>query len=71
MVVLPERAVEISGSGSILLDRCDGTRRGEAIAQWLRANHPDAEGVEDDVYDFIQSMREAGVLEYVDEGSAE
>lgn len=71
MVVLPERAVEISGSGSAILDRCDGTRRGETIAQWLQANHPDADGVEGDVYDFIQSMREAGVLEYVDGTSPE
>ena len=71
MVILPERAVEISGAGATILDRCDGTQRGEAIAQWLREIHPGAEGVEDDVYDFIQSMREGGVLEYSDEGRAE
>lgn len=69
MVVLPERAVEISGAGSEILDHCDGTRRGEEIAQSLRANHPGAPGVEDDVYDFIQSMHEVGVLQYAEETS--
>ena len=67
MVVLPERAVEIAGSGVAILEHCDGQRRGQDIATAMRAQHPDAGEVENDVYDFIQSMHEVGVLEYAEE----
>jgi pyrroloquinoline-quinone synthase len=63
-VVLPERAVEISGSGPEMIALCDGKRRGFEVAETLCARHPDVSGVEADVYDFLLGMKGAGVIEF-------
>jgi pyrroloquinoline-quinone synthase len=62
LVVLPERAVRVSASGREILAVCDGTRDVEAVAAALRARHPEGEGVERDVYDFVERMEGLGVL---------
>jgi len=63
VVVLPERAVKIGGSGGEILGLCDGERMTCEIAAAFRAKHPDAPSAGDDVHDFIDEMRRAGVLE--------
>lgn len=68
MVVLPERAVEIRGSGERILTLCDGTHRGEQIAQEIGTVHPEESAAADDAYDFIASMVAEGVLELGTEG---
>jgi pyrroloquinoline-quinone synthase len=63
MLVLPERAVKVGGSGSEILDLCDGETMTRDIAAAFAAKHPDAENASDDAHDFIDEMRRAGVLE--------
>jgi pyrroloquinoline-quinone synthase len=63
LVVLPERAVRISGSGLAIFAFCDGTRSVEAVAQEMRQRHPAPETVERDCYAFLEEMERLGVLE--------
>jgi pyrroloquinoline-quinone synthase len=63
LVVLPERAVKLTGSGREILAACSGTRSVEEIAAFLRAPHPDAENVERDCYEFLEQMEKLGVIE--------
>ncbi len=63
LVVLPERAVQLNDTGREILARCDGSRTANAIAGDLRRRHPEVEGVESDVHDFLDQMRQLGVLE--------
>ena len=72
MVVLPERAVRVGGSGRAILESCNGERSVDGVAEAMRAAHPapvdeaDAAGsdtLERDVTDFIEEMETAGVLE--------
>lgn len=65
-VVLPERAVELTGSGPEILALCDGSRSGEEIASELAARHADA-SARDDTHDFLSSMRALGVVDLIDE----
>jgi pyrroloquinoline-quinone synthase len=70
-VVLPERAVELTGTGPEILALCDGTRTGQDIASELAARHAahGGDSAEDDAQDFLASMRRLGVIELVpDEG---
>ncbi len=63
LVVLPERAVKLSGSAREILAHCDGEHTGIAIAAAMRERHPDAERIADDVHDFLDEMVRLGVLE--------
>jgi coenzyme PQQ biosynthesis protein PqqD len=63
MVVLPERAVKLGGSGREILALCDGTRSALDIVATLRDVHPDVEGLADDIHDFLDEMVRLGVLE--------
>jgi len=62
LAVLPERAVQIGGSGPDVLRACDGARGAEQIALALREQHGGAQ-IEAEVYDFIERMEKQGVLE--------
>jgi pyrroloquinoline-quinone synthase len=62
LVVLPERAVKLGGSGREILDACDGETSRDAIARSLRARHPEIDGVVEDVHEFFDSMEKLGVL---------
>jgi pyrroloquinoline-quinone synthase len=63
LVVLPERALRLSGSGAEILALCDGRRSTAEIAEAMRARHPDAKSAWDDAHDFIDRLRRQGVLE--------
>jgi pyrroloquinoline-quinone synthase len=63
MVVLPERAVKLSGSGPEILSLCDGARSVLEIAETMRARHPDLPRVWDDTHDFVAALRRQGVLD--------
>ena len=63
LVVLPERAVKLSGSGPELLAACNGSRSIEEIAAGWRARHPEPDGVERDSYEFLEQMERLGVIE--------
>jgi pyrroloquinoline-quinone synthase len=63
VAVQPERAVRLSPSGREILEACDGARDVEGIAALLRTRHPEVEGLERDVFEFLESMEELGVVE--------
>jgi pyrroloquinoline-quinone synthase len=63
LVVLPERAVRLSGSGDEILTLCDGARTRDAIAKELAARHAERESVFEDVHHFLEEMERVGVLE--------
>jgi pyrroloquinoline-quinone synthase len=63
MVVLPERAVKVGGSGGEILALCDGKAMTREIAASFAESHAGAAGASDDVHDFVDEMRRAGVLE--------
>ena len=63
VVVLPERAVKLGGSGPDVLARCDGTHTTREIASAVRALHPSEPAAGDDVHDFVEEMARLGVLE--------
>jgi pyrroloquinoline-quinone synthase len=69
LVVLPERAVRLSGSGREILDLCDGVRSALEIAAELARRHPDEEDVSADAHEFLDEMQRLGVLE-CDAGAA-
>ena len=62
MVVLPERAVRLGGSGREILALCDGERNALEIVGALRERHPDVDTLSDDVHDFLAEMARLGVL---------
>ncbi len=63
LVVLPERAIRLGGSGAEILAACDGERDVEQVAAALRARHPAVPGIERDVLDFLWEMERLGVLD--------
>ena len=64
MVVLPERAVKLGGSGPAILDLCDGSRSSQQLAAALLERHSEREELEDDVHDFLEEMAKLGVVRF-------
>ncbi|MGH0036295.1 MAG: pyrroloquinoline-quinone synthase PqqC [Myxococcota bacterium] len=62
LVVLPERAVRLGGSGREILDLCDGRTASVEIARTLVGRHPEVESIWDDVHHFFEQMDRLGVL---------
>lgn len=67
IVVLPERAVRVGGSGREILALCDGHRTGNDVAAALAARHPDEPRARNDVHDFLEEMAGVGALRFVPE----
>jgi pyrroloquinoline-quinone synthase len=63
LVVLPERAVRLGGSGQEILAACDGERSVEEVAAEMRRLRPEVDGIEADVYEFLEQMEGNRVLE--------
>jgi pyrroloquinoline-quinone synthase len=63
LAVLPERAVRLDGSSRKILTACDGQRCVEEVATEMARLHPEVQGIEGDVYDFLEHMERNGVLE--------
>ncbi len=64
LVLLPERAVKLGGSGRDIIEYCDGARSVDEVAETLRQRHPHASPeLEREVFDFIESMERERVLE--------
>ena len=62
LVLLPERAVELSDSSREILSLCDGTRLPDEIVRALRERHGDDGEVERETHDFLEQMERLGVL---------
>jgi coenzyme PQQ biosynthesis protein PqqD len=63
LVVLPERAVKLTGSAREILALVDGRRTASLIAAVLHERHPEVARITDDVHDFLDEMVRLGVLE--------
>ena len=63
LVVLPERAVRLGGSGEEILALCDGQRSALDVADEMTRRHPDAAAVVTDVHAFLDEMHRLGVVE--------
>ena len=64
LVVLPERAVALKGSGPEILALCDGARSAREIAALLAQRHPEASAVRDQTHDYLGGLVRAGVLDW-------
>ena len=65
LVVLPERALKLGGSGRAILERCDGEHSGADIVRELTA---EAEDAEDDIHrevdEFLAEMEHYGAIRF-------
>ena len=64
VVVLPERAVRVAGSGSEILSLCDGERTGNDVAYEMARRHPQASRARDDAHEFLAELSTAGALRF-------
>lgn len=72
VLVLPERALRIGGSGAEILRLCEAGSTGESIVAALRARHPEVPGIEEVVFSFLDEMLTlGGVVIDEDRGAAE
>ena len=63
VLVLPEHAIRLAGSGAEILALCDGARDRASIHQALEARYPGTEGLAAEVDRFLAEMVEMGGLE--------
>jgi pyrroloquinoline-quinone synthase len=63
MLVLPERALKLGGSGREIVALLDGTRSTGCVAAILAERHGHQAGVAASVHDFIDELTELGALE--------
>ena len=64
LVVLPERAVKLGGSGAAILELCDGKRSAVQIAEAMKRTHAGEARIADDVHDFLEQMGRLGVVRF-------
>ncbi len=67
VLVLPERAIRIGGSGGEILRLCEGGRSRDELVRELRARYPETKGIEREVDRFLSEMLALGGLIRVDE----
>jgi pyrroloquinoline-quinone synthase len=63
MLVLPERAVKLGGSGREIVALLDGTRSAACVAAMLAERHRGQPGVAASVHDFIDELVRLGAVE--------
>jgi pyrroloquinoline quinone biosynthesis protein D len=60
VLVLPERALRIGGSGGEILRICQGGTTAEIIVATMRTRYPETPGIETEVLAFLEEMFELG-----------
>lgn len=65
VLVLPERAIQLSGSGGEILALCDGTRTRDEIVRVLGERYPGTAGLAEEVERFLAEMSGLGGLALV------
>jgi coenzyme PQQ biosynthesis protein PqqD len=63
VLVLPEQAIRLRGSGAEILRLCDGQRDRAAILATLEARYPGTEGLAEELDRFLGEMVAMGGLE--------
>lgn len=66
VLLYPEGLVKLSDSAAEILKRCSDATTVEALIDSLRADFNDAEGLAEDVIEFLQDAREQGWIIDVD-----
>jgi pyrroloquinoline quinone biosynthesis protein D len=66
MLMFPEGALRLQGTGREILERCDGQRRLEQIVEELHAKYPggDAARIEREVAGFLESLQRKRIVDY-------
>ncbi len=64
LLVLPERALKLGGSGHAILERCDGTRDGCEIIREIAALEGASPAAEREVDDFLCAMERSGAIRF-------
>jgi len=67
VLVLPERAIRIGGSGGEILRLCEGGRSREELVREMKARYPATAGIEREVDRFLSEMLELGGIVRVTE----
>jgi len=62
VLVLPERAIRLGGSGGEILRLCQGGRSRSEIVAEMRARYPETPEIETEVDHFLAEMLELGGL---------
>ena len=62
VLVLPERAIRLGGSGSEILRLCEGGRTRAEIVDVMRSRYPETPEIEIEVDRFLAEMLELGGL---------
>lgn len=66
VLVLPERALRVGGSGGEILRLCESRSgeglTGESIVEAMRARYPDTRGVDAEVLAFLSEMFQLGAI---------
>ena len=70
ILVLPEQAIRLQGSGAEILSLCDGTRDRDAILAALEARYPDTPELPGELDRFLAEMIEMGGIECRGTGAA-
>ncbi|MBW2424794.1 MAG: pyrroloquinoline quinone biosynthesis peptide chaperone PqqD [Deltaproteobacteria bacterium] len=65
VLVLPERAIRIGGSGGEILRLCDGERSARGVVGEMQARYPDTPQIESEVTTFLAEMLDLGGLVWV------
>ncbi len=74
VLVLPERAIRLGGSGAEILRLVAEERKVKSVLNAMRARYPDSPDSSElasEVLDFLEEMLGLGAIVYLDEGSEE
>jgi pyrroloquinoline-quinone synthase len=64
LVVLPERALKLGGSGRRILELCDGSRTGLELMAELGALAGASDQTDEEVDDFLRALEQAGAVRF-------
>jgi pyrroloquinoline quinone biosynthesis protein D len=66
ILVLPERAIRLGGSGAEILQLCDGSRSASDLSDTMRQRYGESSDIEAEVLGFLAEMLELGGIEATD-----
>jgi pyrroloquinoline quinone biosynthesis protein D len=66
MILFPEGAIKLQGTGRQILERCDGLRTFAQIITELQSQFPDAEPekIRADISQFLEQLRHKRIVDY-------
>jgi len=60
VLVLPERAIRLGGSGGEILRQCEGGRTPQEVVERMQSRYPETPEIETEVRRFLAQMLELG-----------